>query len=226
MSISVDEIQSRIASILDQNEDATAISTADYSLRLKYINMSLREWAEANDWKVLLGEYNMLVSTSTGNASIVMPSNFRKPASLPLLTFDGATTDAFDIVQLQDNYRFDEVHRRVVFLGNPNSGYVMRVYGTTLTTGASVKVPYYASPQSLASPTNISEVPNPDFLVKRSIAYWWEAREDARFVSAKSEAQQILQNMIEYENVFPVGADYGRVKSFEETTYNFRLGRD
>lgn len=225
MTVSVDEIQSRVAAVLDQNESTSAISAADYSLRLKYMNMGLLEWSQINDWQVLYKEYNVLVSTSSANASIALPDDFRKPSSRPLITYDGVTTEAFSITLPQNAPEYDSLQRRVEYLGNDFSGKTLRVYGTDLVSGASVKVPYYSSPQSLASPANIIPVSNPDYLVKRTLAYWWEAREDARFPSAKADAQQILQNMIEQENVYPVGADYGRVKTVEQGV-GFRIGRN
>lgn len=225
MALSVNDLQSRMAAILDQNESVSAISSADYSLRLSYLNMAQQEWSEIIDWQVLYKEFNGLVSTASANASVAMPSDFRKPASQPVISFSSTESDSFLITLPQEALQYGSTQRRVEYLGNPFSGYVMRVYGTALVSGASVKVPYYSSPVSLASPTNISPVPNPDFLVKRAIAYWWEARRDGRFPSAKAEAQQILQNMIEHENVFPVGADYSKVRTVERTQ-NFRIGRD
>ena len=224
--ISLDELQARIASVTDRDENTSNIIATDYSLRLKYLNMALHEWQEINDWQTLYGEYNMLVSTSTGNASIVLPSDFRKLASYPMITYDGATTDKFPETRPQEAARYGSSDKRVEMLGNPQDGYVMRVYGTALVSGASVKVPYYMSAQSLASPANIAEIPNPEYLVKRSIAYIWEADEDPRYPQMKAEAERILQNMINYENVFSEASSFGQVRTVDETKYNFRIGRD
>lgn len=226
MRLTVDELQSRIASLIDQDESTSNISATDYSLRLKYLNMSLLEWAEAYDWQTLYSEFNMLVSTSTGNASITLPTDFRKLASYPVITFDGATTALFPETRPQEAGKYEGTDKRVEILGNPQDTYTMRVYGATLVSGASVKVPYYMSVQSLASPANIAEIPNPNYLVKRTIAYLWEAREDARFVQAKQDAEIILRNMLEQENVFSEASTFNRVKTVEENTNGFRIGRD
>lgn len=224
--ITVDELQSRIGALVDQDEVTSNISSTDYSLRLKYLNMALLEWAEAWPWQALYAEYNMLISTSTGNASISLPTEFRKSASYPRITYDGTSTAEFPDTRPQEAGRYGASDKRVEFLGNPQDGYTMRVYGVTLASGASVKVPYYMSVQSLASPANIAEVPNPDYLVKRAIAYLWEAREDGRFVQAKQDAEIILRNMIEYENTFSEAAENRRVYTTDEARYGFRMGRD
>jgi hypothetical protein len=188
--------------------------------------MALLEWAEANDWQVLYAEFNTLTSTSTGNASVALPSDFRKLASFPAITYDGVTTELFPEVRPQEQGKYTSNDRRVEMWGNPQDGYTMRVQGPTLASGASIKVPYYTSIQSLASPANIAEIPNPDYLVKRAVAYLWEAREDARFVQAKQDAEIILRNMIEYENLFSEASTFNTVKTVEENRYGFRIGRD
>ena len=221
--LSVNEIQSRIAAVIDQDEDTSAIATDDYSLRLKYLNMAQSEWAETYDWDVLYTEFNSLVSTSAGNASIALPINFRKLASFPEIVYDGTNTAKFPAVDPLDDTQYGSTDKRVWILGNPQDSYTLRVFGTTLASGASVRVPYFRSVGSLASPVDIASVPNPDFLVKWTVAKVWESREDPRFPQAKAEAEQLLSNMIEFENVKnPVYND--RVKTQDETRYGFRWG--
>lgn len=225
-NISVDEIQSRVASLVDQNEATSSISAADYSLRLKYINMALTEWGEIYDWDTLYKEYNVLVSTSSGNASVALPTDFRKLASFPAITWTGTTTDKFPQVNPQEDGQFSDTDKRVWILGNPRAAYTMRVFGVTLISGASVKVPYYASPQSLVSPANVADIPNPDFLVQRTIGYLWQGREDPRFPQAIADADRILSNMIEHENVFGRAAYHDSVRTVEQTRASFRWGKD
>ena len=221
--LSTDEIQSRIAAVVDQDEDTSAISTDDYSLRLKYLNMAQSEWAETYDWDVLYTEYHMNVSTATGNASIALPQNFRKLASFPQIVYDGTNGASFPAVDLLDDKQYASTDKRVEILGNPEDTYTLHVLGVDLSSGASVMVPYFKSVGSLASPANIPTIPNADFLVKWSIAKVWESREDPRFPQAKAEAQQLLSNMIEFENTKnPVYND--SVKTQDETRWGFRWG--
>ena len=217
--ISTDQIQSRTAAIVDQDPDTANLSTADYALRLTYMNMSLHEWAEAYDWQTLYTEYNTLTSVSTGNSSIALPTDFRKLASFPLITYDGANTYSFPDTRPQEATQYGSSDKRIEITGNPQEGYNMAVFGVALGSGVSIKIPYYQSVQSLASPANIAEIPNPDYLVKRTIAYWWEARDDARYANMKQEAERILGTMIDYENTFGEASTNDRVKTVEETRY-------
>lgn len=224
--LTVDEINSRVAAVVDLDENTSNLDSEDESLRRKYMEMAQKEWAEANDWRQLYSEYNMLVSTSTGNASIVMPGDFRKLAGYVKIAYDGTSNDQFSDIRPTEQDQYNENDKRVAVLGSPYGGYILRVFGASLSSGTSVKIPYYRSPVSLATSTTIPDVPNPDYLVQRTIAYVWEARGDERFPLAKAEAQTILSNMIEYENVFGRGADWDRVKTVEQTRNNFRIGRD
>lgn len=223
MSKTLDSIQSEMAAYLDQDENVSNLDSTDYSLRKKYINMALTEWSEIGNWQTLYKEYDYLVPTSSANASITLPGNFRKLSSFPKIA-NGSDTALYPDTRPQTAGQYQDTEKRVEILGNPLDGYTMRVYGVTLASGASIKVPYFRSPMSLASPANVAEVPNPDFLTKRAIAYVLEAREDARFPGMKEEADRILANMIDFENTFSEASADDRVKSVLETRYNFRMG--
>jgi len=229
MRTTLDAIQSNIAALIDQDENTANLSSTDYSLRLNYINRALMEWGDiAAEYghRSVFKEYNMLVSTSTGNASIALPQDFRRQAANPNITYNGVTTKQFTYVEPEEDKQFDATEERVWLMGNPNSGYVLRVFGTTLSSGASVNVPYYASPQSLASPANIAEIPNPEYLTQKAVSYLWEAREDSRFPLAKAEAGRILANMLEFESIHTQGDSNYRVKTTDETRHQFSWGED
>lgn len=224
-NISLDNIQGRIAAILDQDEDTSNISTADYSLRREYINMAQREWSEAYDWKSLYREGNLSVSTSTGNASVVLPDDYRKLASFPRITFDGVTTENFPEIRPQEAYMYADTDRYITVSGDQSTGHIMFVNAGTLASGASIKLPYYASPASLVSPADIAMCPNPEYLVQRSLAYWWESADDGRFPQAKLEADKILRQLLEHEQVYGEGYD-NKVYTVERKDFNsFRWGK-
>lgn len=223
MGYTVDLVQSEVAAVIDGDPNTTNISSSDYSLRLTYMNMALREWQNSYDWQVLYKEFNSLVSTSNENASIALPSDFRKLASFPVIANASTSAELYPETRPQEAGRYDSTQKRVEILGNYKNNYVMRVYGVTLNSGASVKIPYYASAGSLATSTDILPIPNPDYITKRTIAYWYESLEDARFLNAKLDAERILGNLIDYENVFSEASDSDHVKSIDER-HNFRMG--
>jgi hypothetical protein len=230
MSVTVDDIQSKIAGVVDQDQDTSNISSTDYALRLNYLNRRERMWAEAGKWQSLVREYNTLTSTISGNTSISLPSDYRSLAIYPEITFDGSTTEQFTEIRPQEEGRFDPVSDRYVkIMGNPYLGYTMVVNSANsnrqLVSGASIKVLYFSTPASMTSPADIPACPNPDYLIQGVIADIWEAQEDARFQAAKVEANIILQNMLEFEFT-PSESSHNRlVKTIDETRFNYRWGR-
>ena len=227
--MTVDDIQSRVAAILDQDEDTDNISTDDYSLRLIHINRRERTWAETGKWEALIKEYNTLTSTSSGNCSISLPSDFRMLSSFPVITHDGTNSDEFTQIRPQEESRLDPLSQRYVkILGNENTGHTMVVNTTNndrqLPSGASIKVLYFSTPTSHTSPANTIFCPNPEYIVQGVIADIWEAQEDTRFQGAKAEANMILSNMLEFENTPSEAAYNKQVKSVEQK-YNYRWGK-
>lgn len=225
LNVTLDDIQSKVAAVLDQNEDTADISSADYSLRRTYINMAQREWAETYDWRSLYRESNLSVSTSTGNASVALPADFRKLAQMPRITYDGVTTENFPEIRPQDKHMYNSTDLYVYVLGDQNTGHIMFVNAGTLSSGASISLPYYRSPASLVSPANVAMCPNPEYLVQRTLAYIWESQADERFPQAKQEADKILQNMLGYEQTYGEGYK-DRVWTTERKDFNsFRWGK-
>ncbi len=216
----LDDVQSDIASVLDSDPDTANISTTDYALRTKYINLALGEYENAYDWQHLYSEYNVLVSTASNNASIALPQDFRKAASKPWVA-----GKQYSIVRPQEAGQFESTDNRVSFFGNPRVNYTLRVFGDALASGASITVSYYRSAGSLATVSDVPPIPDTQFLSQRAIAYWYEGHEDARFPSAMQEAQRILATLIDYENVFPEGSTDDHVKTREEQN-SFRMGED
>lgn len=229
MSTTVDQIQSRVAGITDQNQDTTAIESTDYALRLNYINRRERMWAETGKWQTLVKEYNTLTSTISGNCSISLPSDYRSLAILPKISFDGVQTLEFQDIRPQDEFKFDPKSSAYIkLMGNPANGYTMvvnpPVEGGQLASGASIKIVYYSTPASLLSPADITTCPNPEYLVQGVIADVWESKEDPRFQQAKAEANLLLQNMLEFEST-PNEQSYASEVHTIEQRSNFRWGK-
>lgn len=230
MAFSVSEIQARISAIVDQ--DPTSVTEGDetWATRLKFINMAQTEWQELYDWQALYKEYNTQTSTVSGNTSVSLPSDFRKLSSFPKIAL-GNDAREFPEVRAQERSQKNSSDKFVYFLGNPANGYTMVVNSGLadgqLPSGASIFVPYYATAQSLVSGSDVSMIPDPSYLVQRAVALHWEASDDARFPQAKTEADKLLQRLLERENVFSEAAnDESRVRTVEEKRHSFRIGRN
>lgn len=222
--MSLDDIQAEISALVDQDADTSVLSNDDYTLRTNYINRALREWSEVGQWQVLYKQFNSYISTSTGNASVALPSDFRKLAAYPHICNADTANEEFPDVLPQEDQLGNNSHR-VWIMGSSTNGYIMRVHGTTLASGASLMVPYYKTASSLVSPADVADIPNPEYLVQKTVGYIWEGREDPRFPQAKAEADRILSNMMERENTPNFASGWGEVHTVDART-GFKWGTD
>lgn len=217
------DIQNQIAYEVDGNASISP-SSSDWGERLVPINRALNDWAETYDWSQLKKVHNGLISTASANASYVLPSDFRRADGYARITWDGATTDEFSIVDPSTNYQYSNGDKFVNILGNNSSGYVMYIHSEGLVSGASVQMTYWSTPTSLTTQTQSTECPDPSYIVQKSLYYLYKQREDARFPEAKAEADRIMARMIEAENSAGIGFADKRVNSSPLSA--FRIGRD
>lgn len=221
----VNDIQTWIAGEIDQSESPATEGGTDWDIRLGAMNRSLIDWANSNEWSALKKVHNGRVSVA-GGASYVLPSDFAKLDSFPRITWDGTTMNEFPVVDPSKNTQYNDTDNFVNIFDNARDTKVMYIHSGTLASGASVQFTYWKSPQSLASAADVIEVPDPNFMVQRTLYYIYKGREDARFPEAKIESEKILARMIENENSRGIAYNDRRVPNWNEERYSFRIGRD
>ena len=225
MAYTVNDIQTWIANEIDQSESPATVGGTDWNIRMGAMNRSLIDWANSSEWSSLKKVHNGLISVS-GGASYVLPTDFSKLDGFPRITWDGTTTDEFSAVNPSKNSIYNDSDRFVNIFVNSRDGKVMYIHSATLSSGASVQFTYWKSPQSLSTVSDIIEVPDPNFIVQRSLYYIYKGREDGRFPEAKVESDRVLARMIENENSQGLAYNDRRISNWNEERFNFRFGRD
>ena len=225
MSWSLQDIQNQIANEMDQSATAPDTDSTDWNIRVNAINRSLIDWSISNEWSCLKTIHNGIISTSTGNASYVLPTDFAKIESYPRIVSDGQSAYEFPVINPSKNTQFTDSDKFVNILGGDSGNKIMFIH-STLVSGASVQFIYWKSPATLSATTDISDCPDPTFLVQRALYYLYKGREDGRFPEAKVEADRILARMIENENSLGLAYEDRRVPNQLEEKYGFRIGRD
>ena len=220
MSFDLTEVQKRINAIVGQSVTVTE-GDDDWNLRRSYINRAQRDWSERFDWQVLYKETNTL-ATASGQATLSLPTDYRKLAIAP--TIADTSVNQYAEIDPQERKRFGSTDKYVYPLGDPSGGYNL-VVNPPMASGASIAYAYYRTAPSLVSGSDISLCPNPDYIVQQSLYYYFLANEDARFQDARRQAEGILANLLEFENVRGNGYD-NSVTNVDETKSNFRWGRD
>lgn len=217
------DIQTHIAFEIDGNATISS-SSSDWGSRIFPINRAIKDWGDSYDWRELLKTHFGNITTA-GNASYSLPSNFKRMMGFPKIIYDGVTDQDFPIISPARNYEMNlDSDKFVNLIGNDNSGQFMVINSPTLASGASVSFTYYASPVSLASTGQITDCPDPTYIVQRALYYIYKAREDGRFPEAKVEADRILSRMIENENSLGIGYADRYVQT--PIMRSFRIGRD
>lgn len=222
MAYDTNEIQARVASLVDQSTTPPTAGGAEWNLRLKYINRAYEEWANAYEWEALR---QTQYSTVTASASISLPGNFHKMAAFPLL-YNGVTGgEEWPEIQPNEKKLYSDTDKYFYLLGNRGNGFTMVWNPGTLASGASLFIQYYSFPSSLASPADVPVIPDPEFLVERSIAYVFESRSDARFQEIEAKAREKLLLMVDNENA-KARTYKNTIETPERLYFGFRFGRD
>lgn len=219
----VQDAQLQLAYEVDQSSTSPTVGGTDWTIRLGLLNRALLDWSESYDWASLKKVHNGLISTSIGNASYVLPSDFKKLDGFPHIMSDGVTGYDFPAVDPSRNKDYTEVDKYVNVFPNGN---VMYIHAGTLASGASVQFTYFSSAATLSYASNTIVVPDPTFLVQRALYYWYKSREDGRFPEAKVESDRILARMIENENALGIAYIDRHVQVGKEGYKSWRIGRD
>ena len=224
--LAVSDLMKNIAATVNQEATSPTAGGTEWTLWLEFINRGVYEWAEAHDWETLRKEFKPSIS-GLSNATIPLPTDFRKLAGYPVLwgSVDGGLEWPESLVEQRLLYSVTD--NWVQVRGDISNGYNLIWNPGTLASGASVTIQYFSVPTSLASPAQFPVIPDSQFLVDRTISYILESRSDPRFQQQEVKARDRLLQMIESANVAKYSSYAG---SNPVLTTNrrvgFRLGRD
>jgi len=214
----------RIAAYLDQDETARTAGDTDWNLRLTFVNRRQEQWARAYDWEALRKDFSPSV-TGTNQGSVALPVDFNRLGSEVVL-YGGGHTDglAYPIIKREEVRLYSSSNQYCYVGGNSNDGFHLKFNPATLGSGASIIGNYYSIATSLASPANVSPIPDPEYLIQGTIADILESTSDERFPLVKQDAERSLQQMIENENLNQVSQL--NTTMTQERRQGFRIGRN
>jgi len=212
----LNQVLQDVGAYIDQ--DTTLPTGTELTVRVNLVNQSLDEWGNAYQWKQLRVIYSPTFALSA--TSIGLPTNFKKLMSPP---YDISLTSDNKYIEIRPEERFNKLStdKYSYILGNEAGGKAL-IINPALTSGASLVLDYQSFPSSMATLQDVAVTSNPEFLVKRTIAYILEARADQRFPLVKAEADRIISTAIEEEDT-PSGGMDNRVPDFARSG-SFRIG--
>ena len=210
------EILKSVGAITDQ--DASLPTGSDLTQRLQFANDALGEWADTYTWQDL--RTTIFLNTSNDSTvSIGLPSNFREPLS-PLVEYvNNDTKNVYNIVPAVERFNKDSNEKYCFVQGAYPAKALLIPNG--LPSGASLQIDYMSFPSSLATTTDTVPISATQYMVKKIAALVLQGRGDPRFPSIQNDAQRILSNAIEEQNV-----PFGRVNRIPYYTAGFSIGYD
>lgn len=218
MQKTLESILNDIGAYVDQ--DTTLPTGVELVTRINFVNQAMTEWEESYQWAQLRVLSNLTFAFS--GTSFALPINFKKLMSMPT-DVSQASNNQYTQIRPEDRLSTPSLSKYCFVVGDDARGRAL-VINPPLASGASITFDYQSYPSSLATLTDISVCPQPNFLVKRAIGYVLESRSDTRFPQVKADADVILEKMIEEENS-PSAAQENRIKDWPKVQ-RFTIGED
>lgn len=162
----------------------------ELSTRQNYANQAV--WDAAATGQLSEFESEFVTATSTG-ATISLPANFRELQEWPRILHNGAWVK-YEPIDIKQKYDMAAGDRYCYVLGNPASGY--KLIMNNIIAGATLSVIHQRFPSGLLTLTDVCELPDPQYVVRKIESYVLYSRSDDRFPTADSRAGQSLANMM------------------------------
>jgi len=210
------DILKAVSALTDQ--EATLPTGSDLVQRVQFANDALSEWADTYTWTDL-SKTIYINATNASNSSLGLPQDFRKPLS-PLVRYnpDGTKT-IYSIVPAVERFNKQSDDFYTYIDGTYTSKAL--VVPNFFPSGASFQFDYMSFPSSLATLNDSVPISATQYMVKKISALVLQGRGDPRFPSIQNDAQRILSNAIEEQNV-----PFGRINTIPYYTGGFTIGQD
>lgn len=167
----------------------------ELTTRVRFANMAVNEWGEANKWRQLKTEF---IPTLSSFASLAL-TNYKQLTGPPQEWTTGSTYQSYPEITPEDRFVKTSSDDYCYVLGNDNEGWSLHVNG--IEVGATLSIQYLRGPSTMATLTDVCEVPDPQFVTNRVISYVLQARNDERFPIVIGNGDRLLRNMVGQEMI-------------------------
>lgn len=191
------------------------VGSTEWNQWLSWANEELKSHGEVHDWTENIHPSHV-VSLGVSGTSLAMPDTFKKMSgslSLNGVFYTEVDSDQFD--------KYDSTNN-VFRVGYDNGWYLeVKPVAASAATGTA---PYIGYHSSLATSTDVIHLRNPHYLIKRLKVRVFKYRQDPIFTEIESEADVMLQQML--ENEYYKHSQYKGGSTTPEEEAGFTLGLD
>lgn len=179
-------------------------STEDeYIIAKRLANEALNRWAHYDNtyWKELFTtavDSGEVGSTISGTSAYDAPEDFVEGGgNVRLLDSNGNVFSTYPILDPQDPQFKSTSSQYAYFTGSPVDGYVLNLNPTpgVSEAGKTIQYDYYKSPTLYTTGSDISEIPEPYFVVHRALANRFRGSRNPFYDDAKADAEDVLKTM-------------------------------
>lgn len=163
----------------------------ELATRSNYANQAVWDAAATGQLREFKSEF--LTPTST-LATIPLPINFREFQAWPNILTSTGNWQEYEPIDAEEKYQKASTDYFCYVLGNPSEGY--NVVFNNIIADATLSVIYQRYPSGLLTLTDVCELPDPQYVVRKVESYVLYSRSDERFPVAEQRAQQSLANMM------------------------------
>lgn len=186
--MNVTSILQAVGAYVDQTTDLP--TDDELTSRISYIEESQKEWAGAYDWDVL--RRTSPISYVASGVSFGLDATFKKLKS-PIE--DVKNSYIYQEINPEERFGKGTSDKYIYIMGNSIDGKYLTL-NPAMESGVSLMYDWLSFPTSLVTLQDETACPNPEFLIKRTIAFVLESRSDPRFPQVKADSQLLLNRMI------------------------------
>lgn len=192
------DLQKAIHRLYENNVDYKTSDDDDYQVRLGLINLWIGRWENVDNvlWSDLYKLWNSQ-SFTVGSTDYALPTDFKNAGGfVRLVKADGSYTqiplispDRAQVMAQADVY---------AYITGRLGGYTLSIMGVTDTTltGSTIRLPYYKVATILSSENDITECPDPYFIVEGVVADLNSmSRNNSGYTLRLQQAETRLQQM-------------------------------
>jgi hypothetical protein len=215
----VENILKSVGALTEQ--EAILPTGTDLDVRIQYINDALGEWADSYTWKDLNTTKTFsIVADQPAMTGMSLPTTFREPLTPFYITNTiSGVPDKYELIDKADRFKMETTAKYCYI-----DGLIMNktlYVNTSLASGAVCQMDYMGYPTAITSTTDYLPITSSQYVIARVSAKVYQARGDARFPGLQAEAQRLLSNAIEEQNV-----PFGKVNRIPVQNAGFVIGVD
>lgn len=176
----------------------------EYIIGMRYANNAISRWANVDGtyWKELFTTLRQSPdgdkTVVTGKTAYICPSNMREAGGyVKVLSPTGALARTYEIIEPQEAQFRAEGGQFCYFTGNPSTGFTMNLGGAPdeSVSGFLLDYVYYKKPTIFETGDDVTEVPNPWFIVHHMLYSRYRVSRNPFLDTALRDAEEALKNM-------------------------------